>query len=185
MARPRRFSLTVSLISLVEFLSLTSASTLQQLCADGGGPAAGVRAGYWSPSSSRYSPVSSIDASLFTHLYYSSVSIDEASYAVAPPPADEASLFAAFSSTVKSRSPSAKTMLSIGTDEYRVDVSNAAFFRMASDRSLQGVSINSSVELARANGFDGLDLSWVFPATQLDMENLGVLPRTPCPSPFS
>ncbi|PAN42480.1 hypothetical protein PAHAL_8G158200 [Panicum hallii] len=177
MARPRRFSLTVSLISLVEFLSLTSASMSQQLCADGGGggPAAGVRAGYWSPSSSRYSPVSSIDASLFTHLYYSSVSIDEASYAVAPPPADEASLLAAFSSTVKAGSPSAKTMLSIGTNEYRMDVSNAAFSRMASDRSLRGVFINSSVELARANGFDGLDLSWIFPATQMDMENLGVL----------
>lgn len=126
-----------------------------------------MRAGYWSPSSSRYTPVSSIDASLYTHLYYSSVSIDEASYAVAPQPTEEeGSLLAAFSGTVKSGSPSTKTMLSIGTNEYRVDASNAAFSRMASDKDLRAVFINSSVELARANGFDGLDLSWIFPVTQ-------------------
>ena len=135
-----------------------------------------MRAGYWSPSSSRYSPVSSIDASLYTHLYYSSVSIDEASYAVAPQPTEEeGSLLAAFSGTVKSGSPSTKTMLSIGTNEYRVDASNAAFSTMASDKDLRGVFINSSVELARANRFDGLDLSWIFPVTQMDMENLGAL----------
>ncbi|OEL14353.1 Chitinase-3-like protein 1 [Dichanthelium oligosanthes] len=171
----RAWCFIISLISLVEFLSVTSASTPPQQCADSGSRPAGVRAGYWSPSSSRYSPVSSIDASLYTHLYYSSVSIDEMSYAVAPPPTDEGSLLAAFSSTVKSGSPSVKTILSIGTDEYKVDMSNAAFSRMASDKNLRGVFINSSVELARANGFDGLDLSWIFPVTQMDMENLGVL----------
>ncbi|XP_062197735.1 nod factor hydrolase protein 1-like [Phragmites australis] len=167
-------SFILALIFLVEFLSVVSASTLQQQCDDSGGPA-GVRAGYWSPSSSRYYPVSSIDASLYTHLYYSSLSIDETSSAVTPPPADESSLLAAFSSTVKSGSPSVKTILCIGTDRYKVDVSNAAFSRMASDKNLRRVFINSSVEVARANGFDGLDLSWIFPATQMDMENLGVL----------
>jgi chitinase len=167
----------ITLIPLVEFLSVTSASasTSQQQCGGRGPAQAGVRAGYWSPSSSRYSPVSSIDTSLYTHLYYSSVSIDETSYAVAPPPTDESSLLAAFSSTVKSGSPSVKTILSIGTDEYKVDVSNAAFSRMASDKDLRGVFVNSSVALARANGFDGMDLSWIFPDTQTDMENLGVL----------
>ncbi|KAF8649490.1 hypothetical protein HU200_064299 [Digitaria exilis] len=175
MERAWCFSFTTSLISLVEFLPGISASTPQQQCADNAGSHAGVRGGYWSPSSSRYSPVSSIDASIYTHLYYSSVSIDETSYAVAPPPAEESSQLAAFSSTVKSGSPSIKTILSIGTNEYKVDVSNAAFSRMASDKYLRGVFINSSMELARANGFDGLDLSWIFPATQMDMENLGVL----------
>ncbi|CAN6362919.1 unnamed protein product [Urochloa humidicola] len=171
----RAWCFFISLISLVELLSVTSASTLQQQCSDSGGGPARVRAGYWSPSSSRYSPVSSIDTSLFTHLYYSSVSIDETSYAVALPSTDDSSLLAAFSSSVKSGSPSVKTILSIGTNEYKVDVSNAAFSRMASDTNLRGVFINSTVELARANGFDGLDLSWIFPATQMDMENLGVL----------
>lgn len=164
-----------SIISLAGFLSVVSASTSQQQCGGNGGPA-GVRAGYWSPSSSRYSPVSSIDVSLYTHLYYSSVSIDETSYAVAPQPTEEeGSLLAAFSGTVKSGSTSTKTMLSIGTNEYRVGASNAAFSKMASDKDLRGVFINSSVELARANGFDGVDLSWIFPVTQMDMENLGVL----------
>jgi chitinase len=65
--------------------------------------------------------------------------------------------------------------LSIGTDEFREDVSNAAFSRMASEKNLRRAFINSSIELARANGFDGLDLAWRFPATQLDMENLGDL----------
>lgn len=167
------------IVSLAELASVVSASAWQQQqqCAYGGRTSdAGVRAGYWSSSWSRNSPVSSIDASLYTHLYYSSVSIDVTSYAVAAPPAEEEEpLLAAFSSTIKSRSPSVKTVLSIGTDEYDVDVSNAAFSRMASDKNLRGVFINSSVELARANGFDGLDLSWIFPATEADMENLGVL----------
>lgn len=171
MERAWCFSFTISLISLVKFLQVISAATSHQQCANN----AGVRAGYWSSSSSRYSPVSSIDTSFYTHLYYSSVSIDETSYAVALPPADESFLLDVFSSAVKSGSPSTKTILSIGTNEYKVDVTNAAFSRMASDKDLRGVFINSSVELARAKGFDGLDLSWIFPATQTDMENLGVL----------
>ncbi|TVU25529.1 hypothetical protein EJB05_28028, partial [Eragrostis curvula] len=166
------FSLVM--VSLVGFVSVTSASTSQQQCAEGDGPAE-VRAGYWSSSSSRYSPVSSLDASLYTHLYYSSLSIDDTSSTVAPPPTEDSSLLAAFSSTVKAGNPSVKTILSIGTDEYEVEDSNAAFSRMAADKNLRTVFINSSVELARANGFDGLDLSWIFPATQMDMENFGVL----------
>jgi chitinase len=68
-----------------------------------------------------------------------------------------------------------KTILSIGTNEYEVERSNAAFSRMAADKNLRTVFINSSIELAQANGFDGLDLSWIFPATQTDMDNFGVL----------
>ncbi|GJN13051.1 hypothetical protein PR202_ga31384 [Eleusine coracana subsp. coracana] len=162
------------LISLIGFVSLISASTLEQHCVDGGEPAE-VRAGYWSPSSSRYSSVSTINASLFTHLYYSSLSIDDTSSTVTPPLADESSLLAAFSSTVKSVNPSVKTILSIGTNEYEVESSNTAFSRMAADKNLRTVFINSSIESARANGFDGLDLSWIFPGTQMDMENFGVL----------
>ncbi|KAL6875588.1 hypothetical protein ACP4OV_013101 [Aristida adscensionis] len=163
-----------ALIYLVGLLSVVSASTSQQQCEDSGGTAE-VRAGYWLTSSCDYSPVSSIDASLYTHLYYISLSIDETSSAVALPPPDQSSLLAVFSTTAKATNPSVKTILSIGTDEYKVDVSNAAFSRMAADKGLREVFINSSVELARAYGFDGLDLSWLFPATQVDMENLGVL----------
>jgi chitinase len=165
----------LALIALVGFESVISSPTSQQQqCVDGGEPAE-VRAGYWSPSSSRYSPVSIIDASLYTHLYYSSLSIDDTSSTVTPPLADDSSLLAAFSTTVKSRDPSVKTILSIGTNEYEVERSNAAFSRMAADKNLRTVFINSSIELARTNGFDGLDLSWIFPATQTDMENFGVL----------
>ncbi|KAG8090777.1 hypothetical protein GUJ93_ZPchr0011g28050 [Zizania palustris] len=46
---------------------------------------------------------------------------------------------------------------------------------MAGDEGLRKVFVSSSIELARANGFDGLDLAWSFPATQTDMQNLGVL----------
>ncbi|KAL6659792.1 hypothetical protein ACP70R_002621 [Stipagrostis hirtigluma subsp. patula] len=126
-------------------------------------------------SSSHYFPVSSCDASLYTHLYYISLTIDDTSSTVALPPPDQGSLLATFSATVKSWNPSVKTILSIGTDEYNVDASNAAFSRMAADKDLRRVFINSSVELAHATGFDGLDLSWIFPAIEMDMENLGVL----------
>lgn len=169
----------VSSVSLAGLLPVVSASTTtpQQQCGGNNVGPAGVRAGYWSPSSNRYSAVGSIDASLYTHLYYSAVTIDETSCAVAPPPptAEGASLLAAFSGAVKSASPSTRTVLSVGTDEYRVGESNAAFSRMASDAGLRAVFINSSLDLARANGFDGLDLSWIFPATQADMQNLGAL----------
>lgn len=167
--------IVLALISVLAFLSVVSVSTSQRHCADSGASHE-VRAGFWLPSSSHYSPVSSIDASLYTHLYYSSLSIDETRSTVALPQTDLSSLLATFSSIVKSAgNPAVKTILSIGTDEYKVDVSNAAFSRMAADKNLRKVFINSSIELARTNGFDGLDLAWSFPATQQDMANLGDL----------
>lgn len=167
--------IVLALISVLAFLSFVSVSTSQRHCADSGASPE-VRAGFWLPSASHYSPVSSIDASLYTHLYYSSLSIDETRSTVALPRTDLSSLLATFSSIVKSAgNPAVKTILSIGTDEYNVDVSNAAFSRMAADKNLRKVFIHSSIELARTNGFDGLDLAWSFPATQQDMANLGDL----------
>ncbi|KAB8115215.1 hypothetical protein EE612_055433 [Oryza sativa] len=164
---------------LLAFLSEVSASISQQQQQQcGGASSAEVRAGFWLPSSSHYSPLGSIDTSLYSHLYYSSLSIDETRCAVAPPSSgEESSILSNFSSSIKSSGGgfAVKTILSIGTDEFREDVSNAAFSRMASEKNLRRAFINSSIELARANGFDGLDLAWRFPATQLDMENLGDL----------
>ncbi|KAL5204960.1 hypothetical protein ABZP36_009831 [Zizania latifolia] len=169
----KQVRISLALILLLRCLSVFSASTSQQQC---GGAFREVRAGYWLTSSSHYSPVSSINTSLYSHVYYSSVSIDETHSTVAIPPGDESSTLYTFSRNVKSTGNSAvKTVLSISTDEYREDVSNAAFSRMAGDEGLREVFISSSIELARANGFDGLDLAWSFPATQTDMENLGVL----------
>uniref|UniRef100_A0A0D9XRX8 GH18 domain-containing protein n=1 Tax=Leersia perrieri TaxID=77586 RepID=A0A0D9XRX8_9ORYZ len=165
--------ISLAMFFLVAFLSEVSLSISQQQC---GGASEGVRAGYWLPSASHYSPLSSINTSLYSHLYYSSLSIDETRSAVALPSGEESSILSDFSNSVKSSGNFAiKTFLSIGTNEYKEDVSNAAFSRMAGDRNLRKVFINSSIELARANGFDGLDLSWRFPATQMDMENLGDL----------
>ncbi|XP_006662929.3 nod factor hydrolase protein 1-like [Oryza brachyantha] len=164
---------SLALIFLLAFLSGVSVSTSQHQC---DGAPAGVRAGYWLPSSSHYSPLSSINTSLYSHLYYSSLSIDERSSTVARPPGEESYILSTFSSSIKSTGNLAvKIILSVGTDEYKEDVSNAAFSRMAADRNLRKMFINSSIELARANGFDGLDLAWRFPSTQMDMENLGVL----------
>ncbi|KAF0896972.1 hypothetical protein E2562_031289 [Oryza meyeriana var. granulata] len=166
-------SISLALIFFLTFLSGVSLSMSQQQC---NGASVGVRAGYWLPSASHYSPLSSINTSLYSHLYYSSLSIDETRCTVALPPGEESSILSTFSSSIKSTGNLAvKTILSISTDEYKEDVSNAAFSRMAADKNLRRVFINSSIELAQANGFDGIDLAWRFPATQMDMENLGVL----------
>ncbi|XP_072950393.1 nod factor hydrolase protein 1-like [Typha angustifolia] len=150
-------------------LSLSSLSKSQQDCPSY------IRAGYWLSTSNHYSPVSSINTSLYTHLYYYSLSVDRTTSAVALPPPDQVPLLAKFSSTLKSTNPSLKTILCIATEERQTGASNAAFSSMAADRNLRQVFVNSTVELAKANAFDGIDLAWKFPASSEDMANFAAL----------
>lgn len=134
-----------------------------------------VRAGYWFSNSNHYSPVSNINSSLYTHLYYYSLFLDDTHSQVALPPSEQLPLLATFSTTVKAKNPSLKTLLSIATDDSQTDLSNAAFSSMAADQTLRRSFINSTIELARTNAFDGLDLAWQFPSSSSDMANLGIL----------
>ncbi|XP_073007583.1 nod factor hydrolase protein 1-like isoform X1 [Typha latifolia] len=165
-----QISFTLAFISLI-ILPLASLSTSQRHCTSPDQ----VRAGYWFSSSNHYSPISSINTSLYTHLYYYYITIDPAVSTVALPPPDQVPLFATFSATLKSSNPSLKTLLSIATDEHQSSASNAAFSTMAADPNLRATFITSTIELARANAFDGLDLAWQLPASSIDMANFGIL----------
>lgn len=159
------------LLLTLAFTYLNQSQQQQQQCIINGNNTQ-VRAGYWFSNSNHYSPVSQINTSLYTHLYYYSLSVDETNFVVSLPTEDQLPLFTTFSSTLKSNNPSLKTLLSIGTHEHANNASNSAISTMVSDQTHRAVFINSSLQLARAHGFDGLDFAWQFPSSQHDMSNL-------------
>lgn len=129
---------------------------------------AAVNGGYWFPESGF--PASSIDSTLFTHLFCAFADLDSATNQVTVSSANTAS-FSQFTATVQSKNPSVKTLLSIGGGS----ANRAAFSSMAAQPASRTSFINSSIKLARSYGFSGLDLDWEYPQTSSDMTNLGTL----------
>ncbi|KAK8523394.1 hypothetical protein V6N13_113338 [Hibiscus sabdariffa] len=127
-----------------------------------------VRAAYWS-AGSEY-PVSSIDSTLFTHLFCAFADLNPQTNQVTVAPANQAR-FSSFTSTVRSRNPNVRTLLSIGGGSS----SPAAFASMASQATSRKSFIDSSISLARSYNFHGLDLDWEYPSTPTEMNNLGLL----------
>jgi chitinase len=152
----------VLFISLL-ILSIISLSSSQEQCANSNQ----VRAGYWLSNSNHYSPLSSINTSLYTHLYYCSISVDYNQATISLPSSNEVPIFMKFSSTLKSTNPSLKTLVSV--------FATTQFSSIISDKNRREKFIDSAIQLARANGFDGLDLSWQFPSSSADMPNLAEL----------
>ncbi|MQL72498.1 hypothetical protein Taro_004832 [Colocasia esculenta] len=152
-------------------------SALQQECSSPGAASAApqVRAGYWLAHSSHYSPPTQINTSLYTHVYYSALPLDVGSFHVAPPPPDQLPVLAAFSATLKNKDPYLKTLLSVSSSADQQSNSSSAFAAMAGSATSRAAFINSTIELARTYGFDGLDLAWLFPSSPSDMANLGFL----------
>jgi chitinase len=144
-------------------LSIISLSASQEQCTNSNQ----VRAGYWLSNSNHYSPLSSINTSLYTHLYYCSISVDYNQATISLPSSDEVPFFMKFSSTLKSTNPSLKTLVSV--------FATTQFSSIISDPNRRGKFIDSAIQLARANGFDGLDLSWQFPSSSADMPYLAEL----------
>ncbi|XP_074589513.1 class V chitinase CHIT5b-like [Curcuma longa] len=164
-----------SLFAFLLILSIVHDSWCQKQCGvsdddDGRGPSSTVRAGFWFSQYRLHSPATTIDASLYTHLYYYALSLDDcANSGIAVPP-DQVAVLGNFSGTVKSNNPALKTLLSVAADGCQ-----PSFSAMAADAALRAAFIASSLELARANAFDGLDLAWQFPSSPADMANLGLL----------
>lgn len=113
---------------------------------------------------------SQIDATLFTHLYYAFAKVDSSTFSVLPPDNDGGRI-ASFSGTVRQRNGDVQTMLSIGGGSS----SPSTFSTMASSSASRSNFIQTSIALARQNGFDGLDLDWEYPSTAVDMTNFGIL----------
>ncbi|KAK9705826.1 hypothetical protein RND81_07G084900 [Saponaria officinalis] len=125
---------------------------------------AAVKAGYWFPDSGI--DASDIDSTLFTHLFCAFANLNTTT--------NQLSISAecsSFTQTVQQKNPSVKTLLSIGGGS----ANSSLFNSMASQPASRKTFIDSSINLARSNGFLGLDLDWEQQTTSGEMSNLGTL----------
>ncbi|MCO5572955.1 hypothetical protein L7F22_026717 [Adiantum nelumboides] len=111
-----------------------------------------------------------VDASPFTHIFYAFAPMDQTTYNVMPAPNDPGTINT-FSATVRRSNPKVKTLLSIGGGGSDA----TAFSNMAATLTTRAAFINQSIAAARLYSFDGLDLDWEFPQSDVDMANLGKL----------
>ncbi|MBA0778791.1 hypothetical protein Gotri_006607 [Gossypium trilobum] len=128
----------------------------------------GIKAAYW-PSFESF-PVSSIDTSFFTHIYYAFLLPEPNFFKLNVTSLDQQKL-PEFMSGLSAKNPPVKTILSIGGGGNDPNV----FAGMASTKCTRAVFINSTIEVARNYQFDGIDLDWEFPETVDDMANLALL----------
>ncbi|KAI4337263.1 hypothetical protein L6164_015702 [Bauhinia variegata] len=133
-------------------------------------PYQGVRAAYW-PSSIDF-PASSIDTRYFTHIYYAFLHPEPDTYKLSVTEFDQTNI-PEFINGLRYKHPQVKTLFSIGGGGNEPTV----FATMAKNQRTRGVFINSTIQVARQYGFDGIDLDWEFPANKQDMANLALLYR--------
>ncbi|KAL5074085.1 hypothetical protein RYX36_013069 [Vicia faba] len=131
---------------------------------------AAVKGGYWYSDSGL--AVSDIDPSYFTHLFCAFANLDSSTNSVTISSAN-AARFSTFTQTVQAKSSSVKTLLSIGGGE-GLPLANK-FANMSSQASSRKSFIDSSIQLARSNNFNGLDLDWEYPSKDTDKTNFGLL----------
>ncbi|XP_008242940.1 PREDICTED: chitotriosidase-1-like [Prunus mume] len=153
-----KLTLPLILLSGLVFLAQLSFSTGQTV----------VKGAYWFPDSGF--PASSINSSLFTHLFCAFADLNSANYQVTVSSSNSAP-FSSFTQTVQKNNPAVKTLLSIGGG----NADPATFAAMASQASRRKSFINSSITLARSYNFHGLDLDWEYPSSTTEMTNLGSL----------
>uniref|UniRef100_A0ACD5UPS8 Uncharacterized protein n=1 Tax=Avena sativa TaxID=4498 RepID=A0ACD5UPS8_AVESA len=140
-----------------------------------------VRAGYYSAADAHLQPLAHLDASLYTHLYYCSLTVHPTRRTLQLPddPA-QARLLATFSRALKAKNPALRTVLSIataGTDAATAGAASPdpAFAAMAADTASRAAFIDAAVGVARENAFDGIDVAWRFPASAMEMADFGSL----------
>ena len=148
------------------------------------GSTATVRAGFYLAAAARLSPLDALDASLYTHLYYSALAVHPTTRKLAlPADPDQAGLLAAFSPALKSRNRALRTLLSVGAGAGAgvAGIAGAgsqtdpSFATMAADPASRAAFFAAAVALARGSGFDGLDVAWRFPASAVEMADFGFL----------
>ncbi|KAJ0029967.1 hypothetical protein Pint_12484 [Pistacia integerrima] len=130
----------------------------------------GIKAAYW-PSFDDF-PASSIDTSYFTHIYYAFILPEPATFKLNVTQLDLTKI-PELIDTLRAKNLPIKILLSIGGGGNDPDV----FSKMATTKETRATFINSTIEIARKYGFDGVDLDWEFPANDQDMSNLGLLFR--------
>lgn len=130
----------------------------------------GVKGAYYPSWAFSTFPPSSIDTSLFTHIYYAFLVPNNTTFKFDIDD-DTSTLLFNFTSTLRSKRPSVKTLFSVGGG----GEGPARFSRMASTSATRLNFIKSSIEIARKYEFDGFDLDWEFPQNKKDMENFAIL----------
>ncbi|KAK3033206.1 hypothetical protein RJ639_036998 [Escallonia herrerae] len=129
-----------------------------------------VRGAYWPSWAFDTFPPSAIETSLFTHIYYAFLIPNNVTYKF-DITNSTALMLMNFTSTLHSSNPPLKTLFSIGGANDGREI----FSRMSSNSTWRKVFIDSTIEVARKFGFDGIDLDWEFPQTQDEMINFGLL----------
>ncbi|KMT03225.1 hypothetical protein BVRB_8g197730 [Beta vulgaris subsp. vulgaris] len=145
-----------SLKSIICFITFLSFLHLQHSNA--------VKGGYWSPDNGV--SASEIDTTLFTHLFCAFASLDTQTNQLTI-----SSECASFPQTIKQNNPSVLALLSIGGG----NTNSSTFYSMASQPSSRKAFIDSSLDLAVSNGYDGLDLDWEQQTNNSEMSSLGIL----------
>ncbi|KAL2340807.1 hypothetical protein Fmac_008747 [Flemingia macrophylla] len=127
---------------------------------------AAIKGGYWYNGTSL--AVADINSTLFTHLFCAFADLDATTSNVTIA-SSNAARFSTFTQTVQAKNPSVKTLLSIGGGGGSALA--ARFSNMASQAATRKAFIDSSIRLARANNFHGLDLDWEYPSSDADKSN--------------
>ncbi|XP_062078310.1 cysteine-rich receptor-like protein kinase 4 [Humulus lupulus] len=139
-----------------------------------------IQAGYWYAQSE--SPIPDINSVLFTHLICASANVNSTTYHLSIPSADQ-QYVSSFTTIVKRRNPSIKTLLSIWNRQAETNKSivgekgnnYSVLSAMLEKPSNRRFFIDSSIKTARLYGFEGLDLHWLYPTSASDMSNIGIL----------
>lgn len=147
------------------FLALATFSAT----ASGDSPPA-VKGGYYPSWAQNFTP-SSINTNHFTHIYYAFLNPNNVTFKFDIDPT-QAPTLANFTSTLHAQNPPVQTLFSVGGSS---DALSALFARMASHASSRAAFINSTIEVARKFGFDGIDLDWEYPRDATEMGNLAYL----------
>lgn len=127
-----------------------------------------VKGAYWFEQS--IFPASAINSSLFTHIYYAFLLPNNVTYELDVSNSTATSLYR-FTSSLSTKTPPVKTLISIGGG----GSDPALFAQIASNSNSRKSFIDSSIQIARSFGFDGLDLDWEFPQNSTEMNNFGTL----------
>lgn len=131
-----------------------------------------IKSAYWPSWSNATFPVTAIDTSHFTHLYYAFLLPDPSSHRLAVSDSDHL-LLSRFNTQLHThKTPnSPATLLSIGGG----GVDPTLFPNISSDQTRRLIFIKSAIETARKYGFNGVDLDWEYPRNPKEMSNLGQL----------
>ncbi|XP_028115871.1 class V chitinase CHIT5b-like, partial [Camellia sinensis] len=128
-----------------------------------------IKGAYW-PSGASDLPPLSIDTTLFTHIYYVFLSPNNVTFKF-DISNSTASMLLDFTSTLHVKKPPVQMLFSIGGAGEDLSIFSNTVSSGHSRRSF----IESSIEVARKFGFNGIDLDWESPQNPKEIENLGLL----------